>query len=391
MHPSRRADGLDGLRGLAAAAIVLLHVWMFSGANDPQQPQLVDQMIGALSLSLMMFFVLSGYLVSRPWVRQALGTGRPPNLRNYAIKRAARILPAYWLVVLAGFFLMQGIEHPLRVDLPQVGLFAIFLQNQVPSTAEMLNPPLWSLGVEVMFYLALPLIGLGLVAFAGRWGRTGMLALAGVLTFAGLAWTAMLQELGVPVELLMSLPTYLPIFACGIAAAVLIEGRSIPRRWNALLFAGGSALAIANGYWHHDGTPWIGQVLRDFPAGIGFAMLVAASVNGPAHILGWGPFRRLGDWSYGIYLWHMPVLYLLRHQGWWPDSPWLVYAYVMGTATLLGAASWLLLEQRVLAWAHRRTKPAPAMAPSDEGAGHAGAYSPPEGDREPALAGQLDR
>lgn len=374
MQHSTRSDGLDGFRGLAAAAVVLLHVWMFSGAHQSSQSQLVDTVIGALGLSLMMFFVLSGYLVSRPWVRAAISGAPAPDLRRYAIRRAARILPAYWLMVVVSFVITNAISHPHAIDASQLPVFALFLQNQVPSTIGQLNPPMWSLGVEVQFYLLLPLIGAAMLwatSRAPRGDRRPLVALAALLALAGLTWTAMLQETGVQRELLMSVPTYLPIFACGIATAILIEGRAVSRPWRATLLIAGSLLAIGNGWWHSDGTGWWGQVLRDLPAGVGFGMMIAASVNGPARLMGSLPLRRLGDWSYGIYLWHMLMIYVFRALDQWPESPWLAYAYVMGSSTILGAASWILYERPIQQAVSRRLRRAararsasPGHAPS---------------------------
>lgn len=354
MNPSHRAEGLDGLRGLAAAAIVLLHVWMFSGAHDPQYSGWVDDTIGTLGLSLMMFFVLSGYLVAGPWIRAGLDGRSSPNLGRYALKRAARILPAYWLCLLGSFAIARYVDHPLSIGASELPIFALFAQNQFDATAGHLNPPLWSLGVEVAFYLALPLIGFVLLRAARRSGPRGVLWVCGALIAGGLTWSSLVYAAGNPDSLLMALPTYLPIFACGIAAVALSAGRAFGRRDRGLLMTGGAVLVVLDGWWHIGGTGTIGQIVRDLPAAAGFAMLAAAVAQGPAKLLGATILRRLGDYSYGIYLWHMPLLYLLRHDDRFPDSPWLAYLMVMGAATVLGAASWLLLERGIVRWAAGR-------------------------------------
>lgn len=356
----RRAAGLDGLRGLAAAAVVLLHVWMFSGAHQPWQSERTDEIVGSMGLALMLFFVLSGFLIATPWVR-ASPPGRPlPRLRPYALRRATRIVPAYATCVIGSYFLMRAIDHPLAIDSGELPHFLLFSFNQFDGTAGQLNPPLWSLSVEASFYVAMPLLGAALVVALRRSGLWAGLTLCAALAAAGLAWNAWTFEHGEPVTLVAFLPTYLPIFACGIAAAILVQRHEAGRLARAALVAGGTVLVVANAWWHADGTGWLGHVARDLPAGVGFAMIAGAVAQGPGWILGSAPLRRLGDYSFGIYLWHMPVLYLLRHQERWPLSPWEAYGLVMGIATVLGAISFSAIERPTMQWATRKTQRAAA-------------------------------
>ncbi len=405
MNSPQRAQGLDGLRGLAASAVVLLHVWMFSGAHQPEQARLTDQIVGSMGLAVMMFFVLSGYLLATPWVRAAASGGPAPALGRYAVKRAARLLPAYWLCLAGSFVLMQQIEHPLAIDAGQLPLFALFLQNQSLATAGQLNPPLWSLGVEVTFYVAVPIIGLGLIAAIRRFGQQGAIVVAMVMTTLGLTWTAVVYGSGEDPRLLTALPTYLPIFACGILAAALMHGRTLRRTTRTAMLLGGAALVVADGWWHVDSTGTVGHVVRDLPAAAGFALVASAVAKGPAWLLGSAPLRRLGDYSYGIYLWHMPVIYWVRHTDRWPESPWAAFALVLAGATLLGALSWHLVERHAITWSTKRLRRTPpptatASAPSSAAAANApatqattpapataptGAASPPNHARRPAV------
>ena len=139
-----RLDALDGLRGLAALGIVLLHVWMFDHGDAGRPPKgPADLVIGELRLGVPLFFVLSGFLVFRPWAAAALD-GRPaPRPGRYVLRRAARIVPAYWAALAAAFVGLRVVDHPL-----------------LEATAKQdLDPPMWTLGVEVSFYAILPLVG----------------------------------------------------------------------------------------------------------------------------------------------------------------------------------------------------------------------------------------
>src|SRR3954452_4146436 len=94
-----RMHALDGLRGLAALGVVLLHVWIYTGANAPDKSLTTDLWMGELRLCVLLFFVLSGFLLALPWVAAARGEREAPKLGRYIARRAARIVPAYWLVL----------------------------------------------------------------------------------------------------------------------------------------------------------------------------------------------------------------------------------------------------------------------------------------------------
>ena len=94
----RRLASLDGLRGLAALAIFIFHGWLYTmPAPDALARSAVgDYVAHELRLGVVLFFVLSGFLLSRPWFAAALGERRLPALGRYVRARAARILPAYY-------------------------------------------------------------------------------------------------------------------------------------------------------------------------------------------------------------------------------------------------------------------------------------------------------
>jgi len=165
--------GLDGLRGLAAVGVVVLHVWMYTGAHDPTQSVLLDVVIGELRLGLVYFFVLSGFLLALPWADAALGQARAPRVGRFLTRRLARIGPAYWLALVAAAALLAGTGHPREASLWDLPIIALFAQNLFEDTRGLVDPPMWSLHVEVGFYLALPVIGWALVRAAGTGRRRG--------------------------------------------------------------------------------------------------------------------------------------------------------------------------------------------------------------------------
>ena len=249
------------------------------GADAHDRRELVSLLTGELRLGVVLFLVLSGYLLAGPWVASALDERRAPRLGRFAVKRAARWCPPTGSRCSGSFWLLSGTGHDYEVSAGQLPLFAAFGQNYVGAVAGKLDPPMWSLVVEVSFYAVLPLVGWLLVRAARR-GR--MVAACAGLAAVGVGWSAAGAALAWPQTAMSTLPTFLPVFACGLAAAALAHRRApSPAAWWALLIAG-ALLVAADAWWHHQGTGMTGHVVRDLPAALGFAAVVAAVAAPPA-------------------------------------------------------------------------------------------------------------
>jgi acetyltransferase len=347
-----RLHALDGLRGLAALAVVVLHVWMYTDANFPApgRTDLVDRVIGELRIAVVLFFVLSGFLLAQPWIK-----GRPPTLGRYALRRLARIAPAYWAAVVGSLLVLHGTGHGRDIPLHDLPKFIFFAANVFPETRNQLDPPLWSLHIEVSFYVVLPLIGLALLR-----ARRPLLVSVWLLA-AGLAWTTAGAIHAWPPEATWTLPSYLGAFAAGIAAAsVRPKNGLIPYVFVAL----GTVAVAANGVWHSGGgTGTPGHAVGDLPAALGFAAVVWGIASRPGRLLSSRPLRVLGTLSFGIYLWHMPVLYALQLQERFPERFLPAIAWVLPLTFALAIASWYLIERPAIALSGRalaqRRPPAP--------------------------------
>lgn len=350
---ARRLLALDGLRGLAAVAIVIHHAWMFSDHGMT----LADRALDEMRLGVTLFFVLSGYLVFGPFVAAALDGRDQPDRRRYALKRAARILPAYWLVLIGAFALTAATNHPMRVEAQQLPLFLVFAQNQVEAVRGHLDPPLWSLAVEASFYVLLPIVAVA-VARLGR-NRRAQLLLVLALGAAGLACCALGTAFGWPRTVTDSLLTTLPLFACGMAVAVVAHGRAFSARTGMLLALAGLPLVLAGAIVESAAGLQAGALrflVSDFPAAAGFALIVAALAATPlrARPLVAAPVLFAGTVSYGLYLWHFPVIYGLHEAELWPTAPIPAMALVLAISFVPATISWFVLERPVLDWAHRR-------------------------------------
>jgi peptidoglycan/LPS O-acetylase OafA/YrhL len=358
---------LDGLRGLAAIGVVLLHVWIYTGANAPDKSLTLDRWMGELRLCVLLFFVLSGFLLALPWVRAAREGREPPHLGRYISRRAARIVPAYWFALAGAVLLLHGSGHGRDIPLSDLPKFIFFLPNVFPDTRNQLDPPMWSLHVEVSFYVVLPLIGLALMR-AGR-GRGGLLAVCAALIAAGVAWTTAGVVGDWAPEVTWTLPTYLATFTCGIAAAVLAY-RVQPPRWVALAaFVAGAAVVLGDAYWHMQGYSPFFHSLRDLPASLGFGAMIWSVALRPTPVLGSAPLRALGTLSYGIYLWHYLVIYWLQMHDRFPHGFGAAVLSVVPLTFALATASWFLIERPVLqltsrALSSRRREPRTGSQPA---------------------------
>jgi peptidoglycan/LPS O-acetylase OafA/YrhL len=377
---TRRATALDGLRGLAAAGVMAHHAWLLCGRPDT----LLGPWWGRLSIGVPFFFCLSGFLLYGPWVRAALQPGVPrPATGRYGLRRAARVLPLYWLALAGSILVLHGTGSWRLVEDERIVWFLLFAQNVVPGLAGRLDPPMWTLTVEVSFYLLLPVFGA--LALRAGGSRSRQLVAIGALAVLGLAWRVLAQPKGAPPEVERTLPEMLPVFCAGMAARVLADGRQIgPRLTWALLGAGGLLVwAYARG-----SLAWpLDSVTRELPAAIGFAAVCAACGSSAApRLLSCRAVLALGTLSFGVYLWHYPLIYALQRAGLWPADRFALALAILTALSITAAwLSWRLVEEPVLRAVQRRTS-APA-ARGDRGRGrpserpaqaaHAGAVPPP--------------
>lgn len=351
-HPRSRA--LDGLRALAALSVLCFHVWLYRDdrpAGPRSEP--LDHVMFELSLGLICFFVLSGYLLYRSFARAAIRSGRLAGLRDYGVRRAARIVPAYYASLAGCLVLYAAVGYdaiaPSAGELP---LFAAFAQNYSYATIMEINPVTWTLCVEAAFYVALPLLALA----ALRLGRQAPL-LAGLVAVT-IVWNALVQGLGWNDIASKSLLAYIGHFALGMLVAVWVERRqpALGPRATAALALAGAALVVANGWWYE--TPaFAGEaraVLAKLPAALGFALVIAAVAGGRGRAVGWlggGALARIGVISYGVYLWHLPLILAFGELGLLPAPLAPRIAAVLVLALGAGWLSWTLVERPAIRWA----------------------------------------
>jgi peptidoglycan/LPS O-acetylase OafA/YrhL len=335
--------GLDGLRGLAVAAVVAYHFGWIDG--------------GFLGVDA--FFVLSGFLITSLLVAEHRRDGRIA-LGDFWARRARRLLPA--LLLLVTVLVMFAQKDVLRADvLSTLGYVANW--HQVWTGASYFDlfaesSPLkhaWSLAVEEQFYIVWPLVVAVVLRFAGR--RT-LGALCGVGMIASAVAMAAWYTPGDPSRVYYGTDTRAQLLFIGALAALLPRLR-VPRAVGAAALA--SSIVMMFTVSDQDAFLYRGGML-------GHGLLVAAAISAVvAHpgaivsrVLGANPLRGLGKVSYGVYLWHWPVLVLCTPErvgvsGFRLD---LVRLAIIAVAT---AVSYYLVEQPIR---HLRVPARPVLAGS---------------------------
>ena len=335
-----RTNNFDGIRLVLSSMVVLFHIGLLS--NDPHLQILVRYVSSTFAVQA--FFVVSGFLVF-------MSCENSSSLANYFTKRLFRIFPAYFSVVILSalllvfmsdldpsqyFFssdwwsylvsnlLLSNFSHP---TLP--GVFGSNFETAV-------NGSLWTIKIEVMFYCIVPI----LIWLIRKFGYQRVL----IAIFTGsVAWHISFYILGTSTDndfylrLAKQIPGQLSFFAAGALAYYRTrEGRPFPSVWAAAVAA--VAYAIANGSWAHLVAPMTVPIIVYWGA-ISVPRIWSAAET--------------GDFSYGLYLYHFPIVQALIALGIFSASSLTGVVLSVLLAIAASVASWFLIEKRALNIGHR--------------------------------------
>jgi peptidoglycan/LPS O-acetylase OafA/YrhL len=356
MSAKGRVSSLTGIRAVAAILVVATHAAYTTGKYTHGYVGLV---LSRLEIGVPVFFVLSGFLLFRPWVRAAVD-GRPaPSVRRYAWHRVRRIMPAYVVTVLVAYAIYHFRQAGPNPGHTWVGLLRNVTLTQIYTDQYMYSflhqglTQMWSLAVEASFYVALPLLAYLLLVVLCRRRWRPVLLLAGM---AGLAlitpawivlvhWTAILPD-----GARLWLPTYLLWFLGGMLLAVL---QALEVRCYAFV-----ALPVAVVCYFIASTPIAGEPTTS-PNAVSealfksaFYVIIATLLVAPmalgdhgwyTRLLATRPMVWLGEISYEIFLIHLVVMEIamveVLHQPVYTGSGWSLFVVTM---LLTVPLAWLL-------------------------------------------------
>ncbi len=377
----------DGLRAVAALSVLLTHA---SGAtNFNSADDVLGPYFARLDAGVAMFFVVSGFLLYRPFAGARLAGTRRPSAPGFFRRRALRILPAYWVLltllnVWPGLNGVWGRHWWAYYGLMQ-NLDATWILGGIG--------PAWSLCIEVEFYLALPLIALGMDRLlAGRDRRTQMrieLALIWAFAFASVVARTILHAKLPQDTFGYTLPGTLLWFAPGMSLAVLSAAWAggVPRpRWAAaagarswLLWLGAFAfltVAIRVGLprsavrFRYTETTWFAEHVL-YAAVAALVVAPAALSTNPSGLVERVLSLRIavfvGLISYSLFLVHLPLVWpLLPLQNHLP-LPFVSFTLaLLALSVALATVSYHLVERPFLrlkepgGGSHRAAAPSPA-------------------------------
>jgi peptidoglycan/LPS O-acetylase OafA/YrhL len=369
---------LDALRGIAILAVVLTHLtapWMYGVQALLPIPLLGGNVLGlflSTGWGVSLFFLLSGYLLT--WTEEKRARRGAYSVRSYAVRRALRLVPAYYVAILVVVLTWTWQDTSVM----DVLMHMSFLHTLNPYTSITLDPAFWSLTPEVIFYLLLPFLILKLPRLSQR------LTLFGVLFFVSLASQVyMAQHVDLLVQPIVTgqigefnpawylrlLPTtYLYLFLAGVLLRMVVErleARPTPRLQPhfALVLFSLSALFLVilpllaphlvifpyldpqTGLFKH-GELWAQILVAVLNNVMLIAFFASALLGAPLlrKVLSWRPLAFIGMISYSMFLLHQTIILVLFR-------PFLVRvrAWIAGAGDLVAWAAFLGYSFGVLA------------------------------------------
>lgn len=354
---------VEGMRACAAMGVVLTHVAFQTGTSNG----VVGRLLHRFDLAVAVFFALSGFLLWRGHAAAARGLRhRPPN-GHYLRSRLVRILPGYLVAVVVILMLLPEASHAsLTVWLANLTLTQVY----VPLTLTAGLTQMWSLSVEVSFYLALPILAYLAYKLPVR-ARVPVIAGVALISFG---WGLLPIHTPQFVNFLNWPPAYASWFAAGM---LLAEWTVSPLGWPHKLARNRVAITgIALVAYLISASPLAGPkdlvpaTLGQFVVRTSMGAVVACALlapfvldrpDTPHPIMGSPVMVTLGRWSYGLFIWHLAALVMVFPMvGKFMFNGNLIIVFILTTVLgfAMAAVSYALIESpcrnALRRWEYRR-------------------------------------
>ena len=356
---NRTIASLDGVRAIACLTVIGFHISLITRDThlwSPATPGTLHRIFSSIVLAgasgVTLFFVLSGFLLFMPFCKGMLFEAKWPSTISFYLRRAFRILPGYYVVLLS----ILLISHPEYLHISHwqdLTLFFTLFMDATPATFQQINGPFWTLAVEWQFYLLLPWL---MIAFSllvlripRRWRVYALVVcLAGVVAWgiwsrtwgayytASTAQTFLVPRSVYNVFLFFTYGVagkYLEDFAAGMLVSLIyiyiLQSPSpgkfgiVIQRLSPLLFLAGLTVLMVLALWHYNvwyfnswpvfdrlSTPLYNDMSEACLAG-GFGLCIIAILLGPGWLrrpFEWSPLRWIGLISFSLYMLHLPLL-----------------------------------------------------------------------------------
>jgi peptidoglycan/LPS O-acetylase OafA/YrhL len=349
-----RFQTLEGLRAIAALGVMGAHIAYNSVSNTTALRYLHH-----LEWTVPIFFMISGFVLFRPWMKARVEDRPAPSVSKYARRRIARIVPAFYLCL--AVILLVHIQRGNAQDNP----VRLFLFGQAYSKDTLFDglQVAWTLDAEVVYYLFLPLLAIFMVRALPA--LRAQILLGTLVLLVTLGYREVVADRGDAWLTYTILGTFDWLMIGMVIATASVLRPELVRRvhpvW-ALVVA--AVLAVSTGAldlpWGSGGNytraGWFAQhVLYTAVAVLAMLAALSAEDRGTGWVrstLGGFPMAWIGRISYGVYLWHVPMIILYEkefgtgvgHR----VSPLPLAIWTLATAIPLGAASWYLIEYPAL-------------------------------------------
>jgi len=314
---------IDGLRFLAILPVLIFHASLrgdrILAAGNAVMPHDAALMTAVPpgEVGVLLFFFLSGFIIAFPFLRASATARAMPAYGSFYLRRLLRLAPAY-VLVLTVCYLALAITGYAPKDAPKFNASdtplyqsylasLIYSHNLIFGGSSRILPPLWTLEIEIQFYLFAPLILTAYSMAEVRMRRIAML----IAIIVGLSvghWPWLNETLGL--RHTYSILGYSHFFLTGILVSDLVFGRALAHRAvGDLLFLGGYAVLLSAGTWKVP-VPTIDSTLRDVVLLTSIVAIYFGGMTGrlATRFLAWTPISIIGGACYSIYLTHLPVI-----------------------------------------------------------------------------------